>query len=379
MHPSLLETAPTLHQLLTHANNLAQFGVDNLIAFTHHPACHAQTVAAVLDGFAQDESYLGRRLREAQEAWDKAAPSFDGRAWGRLLAAKGLPESPSGVATVARRFDLPFVQIFVPQPNENTFGPYATVVFTLFDDGSFLAHNDGRLAVPDDWQEAALHLDEATMDDLVDDVASGMAVVLTHHGMEPFWEEAEEDGAPSDDAQRYQEDTLVAEMQRIWHDHDDPPFDERSEEWSNIDETPVRTQLLDLFLALGNPTSALEFTLMSASNDGDAGVNTDTLESDGFPEDLFLAIAKATINFTQLSGGQWEYNDGPRDRQSGYNFDTAIEHLTYTPDDWNAASAHARLRARDHLLEMARTDSRLEELRTDILNTLFPSDKDIAA
>lgn len=380
MHPSLCETPPTLFHLLTEENTLVAHALGTSAETPSDASCHGQAVVAVLHGFARDEGYIGRRAQEGYDAWDKA-PSFTGRAWGHLLAAQSLVSNPAGVAAIARHLDVPFVQFFVTHPDPDVFGPHATVVFTLFGDGTFLTHRDGRIAVPDDWDDAVLGLEEASIDDLADDVANGAAVVLAHHGLEPFWEDQDLDGETTTDGEEpwYRRLSLAEEMLRVWHNHDDPPFDGRGDEYNNLESTPIRAQLLELFLALGNADSEVAFGLMSASNDGDAGINTDNLETDHFPEDLFLAVANATIAFGQLTGGQWECNGGASDRRSGYTFDAAVAHLSYGPQDWNAASAHARLRARDHLLEMARTDSRLEELRTDILNTLIPTHKDIAA
>lgn len=379
MHPSLCETPPSLFHLLTQDNTLVAHALATLADSPNDAPCHGQAVVAILHAFAKTNGYIGRRVQEGYDAWDKA-PSLTGRAWGHLLAAQNLVGNPAGVAAIARHLDIPFVQFFVTNPDPDVFGPHATVVFTLFGDNTFLTHRDGRIAVPDDWNDAVLGLEEASIDDLADDVANGAAVVLDHHGLDPVWActTTDAEGA-TNGAEPWCHLSLAEEMLRIWHDHDDPPFDGQGEEWNNLESTPICDQLLDLFLAMGNAHSEIRFSLLSASNDGDAGINTDNLETEHFPEDLFLAVANATIAFGQLTGGQWEYNDGPTDRQSGYNFDAAVAHLSYGPEDWNAASAHARLRARDHLLEMARTDSRLEDLRTDILNTLIPSHKDIAA
>jgi len=90
----------------------------------------------------------------------------------------------------------------------------------------------------------------------------------------------------------------------------------------------------------------------------------------------FARVAAATIDFSTLTGGTWAYNDGAEDRKSGHSFDASVAWITYGPEEWAACSAHKRLGLRGHLLEMARTDPRLKDLRDGLVAALHTPHKD---
>jgi hypothetical protein len=369
MHTMLLETPPTLHTLLTHSANAVD---TKRIDATATPATSlAQHVLDATQAAAVSTPYDERRMAAAEQAW-MGAPCGAGRNWQRLLAAQHLPTSMANIAAVATHLGVGYVQVLLSKPDLDVFYTNDTVAATLFGDNSFLVHIDGRVAVPNDWAEPVLHLEDADVEDIGQDIAHGRALVLAGFGLNL-------DGATGLDEEAenaYDRDlTPALDLVRVWHDHDDPPF-EPGKEWSNLWETPIMDQLEELFLALGGPDSTVEFSVESTSHGNTPGIQEESFIYSDFPGDLFVQVAEATIDFSNLTGGSWEYNDGPDGRLSGYSFSGSAAYLRWGPETWSQANAHKRLGARAHLLEMARTDPRLAALRNALEETFHTTHKD---
>lgn len=366
----LQQHPPSLHSILMAAQGFTPKAVqDRYAARDTSTGIVAEHVLAALEG-AHTTAHAQRHAQQVASLQDSITltQTYEGVQWAILMASAVSPTGFGHLIKAAYALDVPFLAVVCADANASNayFDASATSGLIAFADASFLLFQDGWLLST--LAEGAVYTSQHPTVSLLADIKEGTVALVAEHRPADLHHP---DHTALDHERGFWTDAVA-----MFYDAEDPLFDPDDEHsWSSLHEDDVQAQALRVFVALGDPDATIDFTINAADekNGTPGGVCQGFLSGHGIDVSLFADTMDALANLEDAQGGGWEYNDGNRDRKSGYSYHTTILSMVLCPHDRDALSAHEQLRMRTQLSQEAVSDPRLAGVKDRLIAALSPS------